>query len=99
MSKKKTPSEQRKSTQDWIIKNTYERKATIDGLKSKPCLDCGNVFPPCAMDFDHVRGEKKFNISKSGLWKWKYVLEEIEKCDLVCSNCHRIRTLKRLKEK
>lgn len=47
------------------------------------------------MDFDHVRGVKKYNIS-TAIFKNNYsvdrVLLEINKCDLVCSNCHRIRT-------
>ncbi|MDP4236659.1 MAG: thiamine pyrophosphate-dependent dehydrogenase E1 component subunit alpha, partial [Bacteroidota bacterium] len=35
-------------------------------LKTKPCLDCGNSFPPECMDFDHVRGEKYGNVSHLG---------------------------------
>ena len=66
----------------------------IDSYKrGKPCLDCGVTFPSCAMDFDHVRGKKVRDVSymvakgKSD----KLLLAEIEKCDLVCANCHRVR--------
>ncbi len=61
-------------------------------------MDCGNKFPPECMDFDHVRGEKLFNIcsNKGRQQGWKKVLVEIAKCDLVCSNCHRTRTVRRL---
>lgn len=49
------------------------------------------------MDLDHVNGEKVKAISK--LVAEGYVLEvikaEVEKCELVCSNCHRDRTFKR----
>jgi hypothetical protein len=45
------------------------------------------------MDFDHVRGEKKFNIGPTAAANSvKMILEEAKKCDIVCSNCHRIRT-------
>ena len=35
------------------------RRVLILELKSKPCLDCGNVFPPECMDFDHRDPEEK----------------------------------------
>lgn len=77
------------------------RKETLQAIlniaKDKPCMDCGTKYPPYVMDFDHVRGEKKFNIAtvKSRRFSVKKVLEEIDKCDLVCSNCHRLRTWSR----
>ena len=45
------------------------------------------------MDFDHVRGVKHKNVSEliSTLSK-KKIDAEIAKCEIVCSNCHRIRT-------
>ena len=61
--------------------------------KDNPCLDCGKTFPSCAMQFDHVRGEKLNDIAvlrtRGSLQKLQ---EEIAKCDLVCANCHAIRT-------
>jgi len=72
----------------------------IDELKKRPCMDCGGVFPPECMDFDHVRGEKLFRISRGVLKRTEEEMQtEIAKCELVCSNCHRIRTRKRKKEK
>ncbi len=46
------------------------------------------------MDFDHVRGEKLFGIveARGSAIAWQTVLNEIAKCDLVCANCHRMRT-------
>lgn len=64
-------------------------------LKSQPCMDCGKTYPPVVMDFDHRPGEEKlFNVAKAMADRrgMKKVLDEIAKCDLVCSNCHRIRT-------
>lgn len=75
-------------------KRRYVRtRAKLYTLKMKPCVDCGERFHPSAMDFDHVRGKKKFGITiESALNKpWEDVLEEIEKCELRCAVCHRIR--------
>jgi len=47
------------------------------------------------MDFDHVRGAKRFHLSESEHKSKRLIKEEIRKCDLVCANCHRIRTHER----
>jgi hypothetical protein len=75
-------------------------RGKINTLKeSKPCKDCGNYYPAVCMDFDHLDGDTKdFNIASFkvlGL-SWHSVLLEIDKCELVCSNCHRIRTRDRI---
>lgn len=70
----------------------------LAGLKAHPCQDCGQTFPPAAMDFDHVRGEKTGNIAQMFTTAWPKVLVEVAKCDLVCANCHRLRTDVRRKE-
>ena len=70
----------------------------INELKSKPCADCGLTYPFYVMDFDHREG-KAFTISQA--WRarsWGAVLEEVEKCDVVCANCHRERTHNRRPE-
>lgn len=69
-------------------------KRLVRAAKSRPCMDCGQTFPTYVMDFDHVRGEKLFNVSQGYQQKRTLaeVAAEIEKCDVVCSNCHRIRT-------
>lgn len=61
--------------------------------KAQPCADCLGTFPPCAMDFDHVRGVKEFGVA-AGICRVsdQRLLAEIAKCDVVCANCHRIRT-------
>ena len=72
-------------------------KDAVDKLKAAPCMDCGLKFPPICMDFDHRPTEKK-TANVSQLVKWSSmacVLAEVAKCDLVCSNCHRIRTANR----
>jgi len=75
------------------------RREWINSLKTKPCVDCGVQYPPYVMDFDHLPNQiKEFGISDALGYKKVSrvrVLAEIAKCELVCSNCHRIRSFKR----
>ena len=65
-------------------------------IKSNPCLDCKGTFHPAAMTFDHVRGIKGFHAGRFTASYSKKTLDlEIAKCDLVCSNCHALRTWQR----
>ena len=85
---RKNMRKQKRSMLDWII-SKYE---------GVPCLDCDKVFEWCAMDFDHRPEEiKSFNIASRGSVlitseRIAQIEKEITKCDLICSNCHRIRT-------
>lgn len=75
-----------------VSKRVYEEISEyVNHAKKSPCTDCGGTFPPEAMDFDHLR-DKKFSIGKNGRRSLREVVEEITKCELVCSNCHRVRT-------
>lgn len=66
-------------------------------LKNHPCVDCHIIYHPVAMDFDHLPNYIK--IAPHGLTKLgiKRLAEEITKCELVCANCHRVRTFNRAK--
>ena len=69
--------------------------AILDKLKSVPCKDCGGKFPAICMDFDHRNPKKKIlavSAMRGRCWSLKKIVKEISKCDVVCSNCHRIRT-------
>jgi hypothetical protein len=75
------------------------RRATIRQVireaKDRPCSDCGLWFPAYVMDFDHGDGDqKRFNIGRDALNRCSEdeLKEEIEKCEVVCANCHRMRT-------
>lgn len=61
--------------------------------EKNPCMDCKISYPYYMMDFDHVRGTKHANVAEliNTLSK-KRLDEEIAKCEIVCSNCHRVRT-------
>lgn len=69
------------------------RAYVAEAKRDIPCADCGGTFPPCCMHFDHVpeRGPKLFNLGAAS-HSIKAVQAEIEKCDIVCANCHAIRT-------
>ena len=95
---------------DIIKKQVYQQRKRkrerlrkkIDELKNNPCVDCGNIYPPEGMDFDHLpQFKKEFTIGKAmkGDYSWDRVQKEIEKCELVCATCHRIRTRKRIHAK
>lgn len=66
-------------------------------LKANPCKDCGRTLRPEAMDFDHIQGEKDTQISDMWSYSRERVVAELEKCELVCANCHRERTWRRLR--
>ena len=97
-----TPAQQRhyRANKVRYIAQAAQRRLMLTELvrraKKKPCADCGGEFPYCVMDFDHVRGEKIGEISRLiNRGNLALLLEEIDKCDVICANCHRIRTWKR----
>jgi hypothetical protein len=66
----------------------------ISKTKNKPCVDCNEIYPPYVMDFHHLDPSKKdFIISflVSRKYSIKRIKQEIDKCIVLCSNCHRIR--------
>jgi hypothetical protein len=71
------------------------RSNMMDFLKEQknvPCKDCNIKYPYYVMDFDHIKN-KKFNVGMT--WKSKgrlQIIEELKNCEVVCANCHRIRT-------
>lgn len=79
-----------------LATNKAWRKRMICEIKMvSGCMDCGFSGPPEALQFDHVRGVKKFTISGNLNFAWERILSEIEKCEVVCANCHIIRTTAR----
>jgi hypothetical protein len=78
------------------VNKTYyqKRRAKLQAIKeASPCDDCGQFFPAVCMDFDHRPGTvKEISIGRMVLLAWSRIESEMEKCDLVCANCHRIRT-------
>lgn len=86
------PAEQKRLT----AANRQRLVAFMRDLKVGPCVDCGGTFPPEAMDFDHLGDDKLGNVARlARLGSRTALLAEIAKCDLVCANCHRVRSRKR----
>jgi hypothetical protein len=72
------------------------RKRIFKYLENHPCIDCGNNNP-VVLDFDHRDNVDKLKSISELTGKrhsWGKIETEIDKCDVRCSNCHRIRTAK-----
>ena len=61
------------------------------------CKDCGYNTSPYALQFDHIGDEKKGSVSNliRSDYCWDTVKTEISKCEVVCANCHAVRTKER----
>ena len=69
--------------------------AELRRIKDVACADCGRRFPPYVMDFDHRDPSQKLGdvMGMAGKAATASVLAEAGKCDIVCANCHTLRTL------
>ena len=70
----------------------------MDSLKEgQPCADCGAIFAPFIMHWDHLPGHLKVDEIGSMISSARRarILEEVAKCELVCANCHVMRTVRR----
>lgn len=87
--RKKYPEQQRA----YDARKYARTKAILDAARTGPCVDCGLQLPPECMDFDHVRGEKRFSLSvpyAKGRSE-EAIMAEIAKCEIRCPSCHRLR--------
>jgi len=72
-------------------KRARRRRLLVESRGSL-CSICKRKFKAHQLDFHHRDGkEKRFALSSAGMTatKWETIIEEMEKCDLVCANCHR----------
>jgi len=77
-------------------KSYYLKRAVVNKLKDKPCADCKKTYPHYVMDFDHNDDNDKVgDIAHMLSFSLETIKKEISKCDVVCANCHRIRTFKK----
>lgn len=73
-----------------------ERREKIDEIKRfTPCKDCGKNWHPSQMQFDHLRDKDKNVSDMLRNFTWERIQEEMNKCELVCANCHCLRTYQR----
>ncbi len=85
------------ATKDAHLTRTKKYKDKLNqfvrSTKEKPCTDCKIQYPWYVMQFDHL-ADKAFTISRLNA-SWENIVKEIDKCEIVCANCHAIRTYKR----
>ena len=90
---KTNPEYRKKLTKQGTERARKSKNKIVDYFGNK-CHDCNGVFPNCCYDVHHLDpAEKDFNLSaKRGFDD--VLIEELKKCVLLCSNCHRIRHYK-----
>jgi transposase len=88
---------QKQKTRQRSQKRRTEMRQIIATIKEESgCVDCKKKYPYFVLDFDHISGEKTDGIARMVLWNTlEEIYEEISKCEVVCANCHRLRTHKR----
>lgn len=61
------------------------------------CADCGHKYPHYVLEFDHKPGFRKIDNVYRVLKRYGVdaAWAEVKKCDVVCANCHKIRTYER----
>ena len=68
------------------------RKFIDEYLRSHPCTDCGFKDIRC-LEFDHIKNKfKPISLMVQNGSSIKNIEKEIEKCEVRCANCHRIKT-------
>ena len=91
MPKKRTYADRR----EYLVMAVARRRKILRGravqYKGGKCISCGYYRCQAALDFHHVdTTQKEFGISMDGITRsWERVQKELDKCVLVCSNCHR----------
>jgi 5-methylcytosine-specific restriction endonuclease McrA len=77
---------------NWVMERRYKNKKEIVQYMGNKCTDCLGVFPLCVYDFHHIDPNTKEKPPAAVLTSSiKTIKKELDKCILLCSNCHRIR--------
>ena len=67
-----------------------KRRTKLIKMSNGRCHDCGRIFPNAVFDFHHIMA-KEFTLNACSMDRsWKNIVEEWEKCIMLCANCHRI---------
>lgn len=67
-------------------------KQKIVDYKGNKCLDCSLSFPAFIYDFHHRDpAQKDIEVGRLFGKSWTVIQQELDKCDLLCSHCHRTR--------
>tara|TARA_E500000331_G_scaffold327224_1_gene345994 strand:- start:84 stop:476 length:393 start_codon:yes stop_codon:yes gene_type:complete len=79
----------------WQRENGRKNRKFLQEYKlKKGCAKCGYKEHHAALEFNHIDPSKKSgNIAeKATNWSFKKLLKEVEKCEVLCANCHRVHT-------
>lgn len=68
----------------------FRTKAAAVKYKGGCCNRCGWIGPIAAFEFHHTNDDKEFGIGSAANKSWSVIKKEVDKCELLCSNCHRI---------
>lgn len=91
--RKKDPEIRKRLTEQGKQRARETKEKIVDYYGNK-CYDCGESFPNCCYDVHHIDPDTKdFNLSAKRAFDTE-LINELEKCVLLCSNCHRIRHFK-----
>lgn len=85
------PENYRLKYNDWERQRKRDGKAKSVEYKGGKCSMCGGVFHQSVYDFHHVDPFlKELNVGQSMKIPWVDLKQELDKCIMVCSNCHRL---------
>jgi hypothetical protein len=90
----------KKEIKAWRKQRRRQYEVLVQDAKDKPCADCGKVYPYWVMQFDRIKPGKVDDVSSmvGQVRSLPLLLTEMQKCEVVCANCHANRThLRRLK--
>lgn len=72
-----------------VDKRRKDLKSKAIDYKGGSCLDCGYKRCKAALVFHHRDpSEKSFPPANMYRYKWEVIIQELDKCDLLCQNCH-----------
>lgn len=84
------PYKNKQDLYNYQIKRWIDRKIKAIDYKGGKCESCGYSKCYWALEFHHNNPiEKEFDWNKLRLRKWENILFELDKCSLLCSNCHK----------
>lgn len=95
-------SKKKQKRQEWYERNRIiqtekqkqkkrQRKSDCINYLGGVCFNCKSSFHPSVYEFHHRNPkEKDRDPSKLMLLKWETIIKELDKCDLLCANCHRL---------
>jgi hypothetical protein len=79
---------------------TIKKREIWDMKEASGCVDCKEKYPHYMLEFDHLPEFEKIGSPTQLMqtYSWSKAMDEMDKCEIVCANCHKIRTWSRYLE-